>query len=282
MKISTFIQLCMNVLFISFLFLANGCTKKYPSIEGEVLDFISLRPITNILIKASTKTDIKEELKNANKEVSTSKNGKFTLSGLLPNKLYSLKGKGKDYTLIPITIMTPEVGQTKILQSPLLGFSTHSNQIELNTELKYIIIESDLSENEIKIMLSNRLSNNSMLYKSDNNRYHIFSKQIDSPIIREIFHDNADILLDFDMFASNIQNYPSKALLYRINCKPELFSEIYNKLGFYLIENGATRVIILVTHNRDVIDIITNKKIDINILPKGCVIRTSIEVNKVL
>jgi len=61
-----------------------------PAMEGRVVYFDG-QPAANVRLEFNAKTDIKEEIKNANKVVTTDKNGEFRVSNLIYNRDYKLE-----------------------------------------------------------------------------------------------------------------------------------------------------------------------------------------------
>ncbi len=263
--------------FLSLIFLSCGYAKKSASIEGNVIDIVSLQPIANISVTAITQTNIKEELDSAERKGTTDKRGMFRISGLLPERVYSLKGQGQNYLLIPTEVSAPEIGKTRIIQSPLLGFHSSKDGLKsiLRTERTYLVFESLLSEQEVLDILISKTSDNFLLYRQDREgqvRYFIFSNSINYKVINQVFTDNITILSDFTTFMGPVKNAPEQAWLYEFRCKLGTASDIYKQIGFQLAKEKSARIIVFTWNDEKDLGIISDRHIEPNISPNYAVI----------
>lgn len=271
MKISDIISVICGSFVLFLILLSSSCAKKGASLEGLVIDIVSLQPIANISVTATTKTDIKEELDGAERTGTTDGRGKFRISGLLPGRVYSLKGEGQSYILIPAEISTPEIGKTKIIQSSLLGFHSSKDGLKSipRTESTYLVFESLLSEREVRDSLISKTSDNFLLYRGNNEGqgvYHIFSNGINHKVLHQVFAGNITILSDRTTLMGPVKNAPEWAYLYEFSCKPETASNLYKRIGFMLTKERSARMIVFTSDNEQVLRIISDRQIKLSIL----------------
>jgi len=281
MKVSSVVSVSCGLSALSLILLSFGCAKKGASLEGHVIDIVALHPITSISVTATTQTDIKEELDSAESTGITDKRGKFRISGLLSGRIYSLKGEGQNYILIPAEILTPEVGKTRILQSPLLGFHSSKDGLKSipRTESNYLVFESLLSEREVRDSLISKTSDNFLLYRRSRGgrgRYFIFSNDINCKVINQVFTDNITILSDLTTLMGPVKNASEQAWLYELLCKPETAGDLYKKIGLQLAKEKSARMIVFTINDEKVLGIISDRHIKPNI-PPNCGLVSRIE-----
>jgi len=90
------------------LFVVSGCSKG-PAIEGQVLHFESNVPAVGIHVSAYTKSDIKEHQDKIRLDAVTDAEGRFVITGFIPNKTYTFR-------LTDATVWEPK--RTEIKSSP--------------------------------------------------------------------------------------------------------------------------------------------------------------------
>lgn len=107
----------------TFLVLVFLCScSRGSNIEGKVEDSISGAPLSDVMVIAATKTNIKEDKKLERITSKTDANGSFKLKGLSSKYRYSISTSRSGYSEAKTYVSPPEQGLTKILETPLKIF----------------------------------------------------------------------------------------------------------------------------------------------------------------
>lgn len=89
-KLSSKIWHTISLILPIALLMVGGCSKG-PGIEGQVLYFESNVPVAGIHVSAYTKSDIKEHQDKTRLDAVTDAEGRFVITGFIPNKTYTFR-----------------------------------------------------------------------------------------------------------------------------------------------------------------------------------------------
>lgn len=142
-------RLVINSAVLFAIFLMSACSRN--GFEGSVVRYGDEKALSNIIVEAKTKTDIREQMSKAHKTDKTNSAGQFKISGLIP-KGYQVQVRDPKYISSSIYAYAPEKG-TKVIEKPLTACplppgkgiwiyefgSSKFNRLELEIEKKVVV-----------------------------------------------------------------------------------------------------------------------------------------------
>lgn len=229
-----------------------SCSKKGASIEGQLKDSFTNKPISYPDVTFETKTNIKEELNQAKKISTPDKNGTIKLSGLLPEKNYHIYSENKSIRIFNQTIKTPKIDETYIIPYPVYVVDTTPNTLDYlyDHETAYIF-EFTSDQNKFRIyeqIISVFNRNNVILYKYYDDYLLIVRIDVNEGISDYFSTFSNSGLTDFKMRSSqpvisSVINTPfSRMNLLKFRYSKDSQSRIYQKATEYLLKNGIDKV----------------------------------------
>lgn len=239
-----------------------GCSDPGASVQGEIIDIVTGKPLQRVPVKAETPTDIKEEMRRANISSKTDRNGNFVISGLLPERRYTLSGLGDHYFFRPTTFNSPEAGLTRILEPSIGGLMLLSNTQEshelvgVQSSWSFPSSEKELALTELSSIFAD--SKSYLIFETGSKELVFFVLNADDvplPFLtaKEWLLEHGAVELGTGSIKTSVPllEPPENGYLYRFLPNQQDAHDLRNEVGIALVNSGSKRALFLTATEPD-------------------------------